>query len=388
MVIEGLTRPDFSLAPTAIAEATAPRPGTDSMLDFAVDVEIVPGVPRGDGTLDFRDRSFLVPVEAGTLLASYHPPGPSTDGVRVDGAPIIAEPGLDMMPAVGPGARLLDGSRIEAARDGVVSWDGTSALDVVDVVRHDGDVDLHSGHLKMEGAITVTGSVRDGFIVYGTGPVEILGEVEGATVLSGADIDVKGPVLGRSSGLVSATGHLRARRAQNARLRCGETIELQVDAIDTIAHATNIVVGGTVRGGSTKAELTLAVKDAGGPSATATLRAGVPFEGLEDAELAMALVARRNRGRKAAPRMGGRSRGGGALRANSAERAFTALQRHHQHERQRACEVLARVEVRGVAYEGVIIGVGERSHTLRETVRRAVFRLDPKTLEIRQEDLT
>ncbi len=48
------------------------------------------------------------------------------------------------------------------------------------LLRHEGDVDLHSGDLRMQGDLTVTGHVRNGFVVRATGNVEVLGRLMAA----------------------------------------------------------------------------------------------------------------------------------------------------------------------------------------------------------------
>ncbi len=61
--------------------------------------------------------------------------------------------------------------------------------------------------------------------------------------------------MGHDRGLISARGDIIVRRAQNATLRCGGCLQVQIDAIDSNTNATGIDVQGVVRGGSTEAEL-------------------------------------------------------------------------------------------------------------------------------------
>ncbi|MFQ5558266.1 MAG: DUF342 domain-containing protein, partial [Acidimicrobiales bacterium] len=386
-VADGLVQPRFRLDREVIASATPAVAGSNGSLEPAWDMGIKSGVARADGSLDFRDRALLQPVAEGTVLAVYRPPTLPVDGRGVDGSVLPAPSGIDPRPELGGGARLDEQGRVLAARDGLVRWDGARGFDVVAHLRHDGDVDLRSGHLSMEGDLTVTGQVHDGFAVRATGSIEVMGDVDGGTVVAGGDVAVRGAVLGHDHGLVSARGDLSVRRAQNATLRCGGRLELQIDAIDSTTRGTEVEVGGTVRGGTTHAELKVAVRDAGGVAVGADLGAGIPVEWPEDSARAMARVAAANRGRRATMR-GGRGRGRSAMRTDSAVRAEAALRKRRFRARQKAGISLARVEVRGRAHEGVRIRIADRSEVLRSDVERTRFRLDPDSLELLREELT
>lgn len=381
-VVRELADGDTRRPPISVASAVPPKPGRAERLVPAFALDIRPGTPRGDGTIDFRDRQLLRSVEPGTVVGRYEPPVSATDGIGVDGsvlvAPPIDEPRLDL----GPGVDLEPAGEIRATIAGVVKWDGAVGLDVVAALVHVGDVDLESGHLWMTGDIVVQGAVRAGFVVRATGDVEIGGDVEGGTVSAGGDIRVAGTVVGESA-LVSAGGHLTARRAQNATVRARGGITLDIDAVDAKLTATDVWVRGVVRGGRTASEMNVTVSDAGGLSVGAQLVAGVPVEWPDD-------TARTIARRASAVRRGSvarRSRAGDARRRDASERGEVAARRARRRARRETAERLARIDVTGRARAGVVVQVGDRRLTLADDCRRVRFRLASDLRSVTSEEL-
>lgn len=364
---------DVERHPVAFAES--PVPGTPAALTPALELGIKPGVPRDDGTVDYRDRSLLQPVEADTLLATYRPPVPAQDGTGVDGS-AIPPPAQDTgRLQLGSGAESTGDGLVYSTIAGVVKWDGALSIDVVAHVTHNGDVDFASGHLRMEGDITINGTVQEGFGVRATGDVEIRGDVDGGTVIAGGDVQIGGVIIGESA-LVSAAGHVTARRVQNAVVRSRSRVELQIDAIEAHTSGAEVVVNGIVRGGRTEAETAVVVKEAGGAAIGAHLAVGKPTEWPEDLAQSLArLAASRRYGSKSLDR---RSRAGSHRRADGASRAEEAVRDAQLRERQRTAIQMARVDVSGTAAAGVTIEVGDRRKTLLDPIRGARFRLDPR----------
>ncbi len=381
---DGLTSPTFELGRTRVAAAEPPVPGRVGLLTTSFDLGIQPGLVRDDGTVDYRDRSLLRPVRSGDVIADYRPPVAGRDGRGVDGSTLSAAGSGDPSLHLGPGVELDSASQVVAVQDGVVKWDGALGLDVVAQFRHEGDVDLASGHLRMEGDLVVAGTVQDGFGVRASGDVEIMGDVDGGTVVAGGDVVVTGVIIGESA-LVSAQGSVLARRIQNGVVRARGRVEFQVDAIEASASGAEVFVAGVVRGGRTEAETSVQVKDAGGAAVGAWLSAGTPTEWPDDAARAMARLAKSTRG---SSRSGGRrSRGGSKIRADGASRAGAAVRQAQLRARRRAALRLAHVDVSGTAAAGVTVQMGDRRQTLTDSRRHVRFRFDPSEDEIVSEDL-
>ena len=384
LAVDALAEDDGSLDPRTVAAAESPSPGRPAVLTPTLELGIQPGRIRDDGTVDFWDRSILKSVLAGTLLATYTFEVAPEDGTGVDGSTLTPPPLDDTALTLGPGAELDEEHRVIAARDGVVKWDGKLGLDVVAYLSHEGDVDFSSGHLRMEGDITVTGSVQQGFAVRATGDIEVKGVVDGGTVIAGGNVRIGGAIIGESA-LVLANGHLTARRAQNAVVRSRARVELAVDAIDTTTSGTEVSVTGLVRGGHIEAETTVIVKEAGGRAVGAWLSVGSPPEWPDDVARAIARQAVAQR--RELKSEGRWSRSGARRRSVSVARADDTIRQAELRARQRAAIKIAHIDVLGTASEGVTLQFGDRRRTLQDPVRRARFRLHPRDEIIIKEDL-
>jgi len=386
LVAEGLANVNFELDRTAIATASPPAAGESGTLELAFDMSVLPGLDRGDGTIDHRERRFLHPVSEGTVLALYRPATAGTRGRGVDGTILDAIPPDDPMPVIGPGVRMDEHGRVLAISAGIVRWDGATGFEVVAEYRHDGDVDLRSGNLAMEGDIKISGSVNNGFVVRASGSVEISGDVDGGTVIAGGDVVVRGGILG-SNGLVSAQGDVTCKRVQNATIRARGRIRSKIDVIDATISASEIEVVGVVRGGATEAEISLSVGDAGGDTVGASLEAGVPAEWPADAVHSGSRLGesasrhRRNSGG------GRRSRGASARREVGTFHAVSAIREAQLRSRQRAALPMAHIDVLGVAQSGVFVRLGDYGSTLGRAIKHSTFKFDHDSSEWIIEDL-
>ena len=110
-----------------------------------------------------------------------------------------------------------DDTQLLAAVDGHVTIvDGKVTVNTV--LEIPGNVDYSTGNIDYIGDVRIRGNITAGFTVKSGGDIEVIGVIEGATVIAKGNIVVKNGIAGGHKGLVSAGGSIFARFVENARL--------------------------------------------------------------------------------------------------------------------------------------------------------------------------
>jgi uncharacterized protein (DUF342 family) len=270
---------------------------------------------------------------------------------------------------------------VRAARAGIVTYKPSYTIDVVDHHVHDGSVDLHSGHLHMQGSLLVKGDVERSFRVYATGDIEIQGNVDNGFVHAGGSVRIKQGVRGGEGGRVCAEGDLALHHAEMATLYAGGLLQIG-DAINAHLAAERVEASGKLRGGVTRAEVSVKAREVGSPHGVDTeLCVAEPFELPVES-------ARRALGRAKVLRAGKPGGPSGRGEAGKVARAQSALQRAEVErlaERARRRQTLSRdafVQV-GVAHPGVTLRIADQKFVIEQEIRASRFSLDWQTGEFR-----
>ncbi len=345
-----LQDPDFAIEELVVARGTPSVTGSDGVLELKFNIDVLAGRLRRDGTLDFRDRGLLVPVEPGDLLAIYTPPGESHTGRSVEGRELPANAPRDPQPGLGEGVELdPESGEIRATVAGIVSYTEASLLSVTSSFQHRGDVDRKSGDLHMEGALQITGDLARNASAAATGDLIVNGMVDGGTIRSNGSVTIGGGVIGSETTFVVAGGDLACNHADGADLRSGGTLSIAANAIKTRATARKIVVGanqGSVVGGELRAAESIVLGNVGSKLSTQTVVGIAPIQDysspLEDGVKSL--------------NTSGRIRVIGT---------YADLLPH------------ARIDITGVAYPGVVIKLGPHQIQIQEEVRGVRFVHDP-----------
>lgn len=388
-----LADPEFTCESILLAVGEAPEPGQDGVFVPAFAYGIQPGRLRPDGTMDFLDRELLKPVQQGETLGALHPPRPGRDGQTVTGQHVAARAGEPAQIELGEGVRLHDDGAVCAMRAGVVQYVAGRKLDVVQKHEHAGDVDLHSGHLSMEGSLAVGKSVLRPFRVVASGDVDVLGGVDGGSVQAGGSVRVRGRVLGGEAASLVAGGDVALRSAERARVVCGGSLQLE-NAVNSELSAEQIQVFGRLHGGTTRAERGVEAREVIAPRAGDTLvAAGVPLERSLFEIRRVLDIAKQHRGLRARP-FGADARDSARGNKGKTERAHAALAREELEHRvalaARRAKLLplAYVEVRETLHAGVTIQIGAALLNVERAMTQVRFRLDPETRQIHLERLS
>ncbi len=244
--------------PICLARGDAYEAGRPAHLELAIGAELTAGtVGRGEGQIDFRERSSVKNVCAGQLIATWSPATPGTPGCRVDGTPLPTEKVESRPVKAGKNVAVHeqeDGSlTYEAEIDGMLDVGNGSELSVVDVLQIDGDVDYGTGNLNATGAIVIRGSIRSTFRVASEKDVIVHGSIEDARVEAGGAIEVQQGIVGGEFGFVTAESTLQCTHAQNAKIRAGGDVTIgRMDIGSEIRSGGRILAtaaNGILRGG-------------------------------------------------------------------------------------------------------------------------------------------
>jgi hypothetical protein len=383
------------LSEEQVQPGTPPTPGRAGYVELAFEQGIAAGRIDAEGHMDFFERGLLKTVSAEQLVAVIHPPEPGQAGLSEDGQPLPARPGEPAKLRLGAGVTLEPEGRVLARHAGVVLYKPGDSLDVVAEHVHRGAVDLHSGHLDMQGSLTVKGDVERLLQVRASGDLEVLGSVSGGSLRAGGSMRVSGNVRGGDGARVIAEHDVTIKSCESADLTAGGALRVQ-EAVNSQLCGAEVVVTGRLRGGAATAERHVSVKEAGTPSGTVTLvRAGEPLTLPDLADVQRAVVmqklrrmAERGGVRDAfGARGGARAKGGKLGRLSAALSAEELQERAAYAERRAELEGCAVVEVQ-LAHPGVELRIGSARHGLDQAQRGLRYVLDRETGQLRAERIT
>lgn len=197
-----------------------------------------PGCDRE--AIDHRACSAFIILKKGDRIGEVTDASDGEDGVNVRGEIIPAKQGHALSIQADESIEIRDGA-VFSTLPGVLKV----AIDrvIVDpVLAIDGDVSFQTGHINFPGEVTVSGGVKDCFIVRAAGQLTIAGLVEAATIHGAGDVVLKQGMAGRDQGAVEIRGDLTAgyldgvrgeveghcrvtREIKACRLRIGRTLE-------------------------------------------------------------------------------------------------------------------------------------------------------------------
>lgn len=342
-----------------VARGDPPVPGKDGYFEALEPGKILPGATRADGSIDYRERHFLVPVADGAEIGRMYPPTAGTPGRNVLGASVPAKPGKALALRCGAGARC-EADRVLAARAGVLLRDGRQ-VDVVTLYTHASDVDYESGSLHTDGSLEVRGDVGEGFAVAAKGDVHVAGSVLNGTVEAAGSVRIDQGVLGEHAQVIAASD-LHCRHATAATLEAGGVVELGDQAVHCHIRARSLVANsgrGAVFGGETRVQTSIVVRVAGTAGGARTV-----FVVGDVSEAAAAVVAVGNADAKIAERVHERCDADGkpvGKPARDAQRSADNALESHLRLRVRQRELLADARVEAdTMHPGVRVLFGDQ----------------------------
>ena len=269
------------LMPVAIATGVRAIDGADATVTYAMPQDDEAG-HHGAGdedSVDHREvKTFGVPARIDDVVATKTPVVPSADGTTVLGVvvPGIIGKDLDLQKVAGKGVRLSDdGLALVATVPGSASW-VAGKLCVAPLTAVSGDIDYASGNVRVEGDLTIGGSIVHGFVVEASGNIAVMGAIEGATVRAGGSIVVNGGIIGQDVGTIDAGAAVTARFIDGATVRAGGNVTVAAEVRhSTVLSDGSVVVGGgrgagRITGGLTRGRHRVEANEIGAESGTPT----------------------------------------------------------------------------------------------------------------------
>jgi len=259
-----------------IAKGMAHVRGDDARIEFKFQTEKKAGtIDQQSGAINFKERQTLQLAKAGGVLAVKVPLTPGKEGIDVYGHIIPAESGSDKILTRANNVEVSgDGLVFTSSIDGVVMLTQNNKLEVFKKFDVPGDVDYSTGNLSMDGVLDIKGWIRSGFKVNATGEIHVGEGVEDAKVESGANIYIKGGIIGTGEGNVRASGNLTVRFLENAVVNVDGDIFVQDDIVRSQVSANGSIIAtgtkGRIRGGSAFAGKGIEMYEIGSPAGVIT----------------------------------------------------------------------------------------------------------------------
>lgn len=295
IISEGLN--DYIDIPIAFGQESLP--GEDAYLQFAFEIGPIAGQIMDDGSIDFRERRIMIGVCKDELLATKIPAIAGTPGMDVMGQEIEPDGGTELKISIKQDVKFFkESGEIRATKDGILTVVNGSEIKVCAKQEIRSDIDYNTGNIDSKNCVIIHGAIQPGFKVFTGGDLEIKKEVMSATLLSEANIIIKGGITGKKTH-ISAQGDVDFKFIEQGRIDSGGNAVMRKQSYysDLLAKgAIRCKDSTTIIGGNIIAGRSLTVANVGSSNSTpAFLAAGVDFERLLlQRELSQALVTQQN----------------------------------------------------------------------------------------------
>lgn len=274
-----------------IASGKKPVMGQDGRIEYYVETKpILKPKEKANGGVDHHELGYLVNVQKGQKLARLIPAIKGETGYTVTGIKINP---ANVREVVLPRGINTEFSKEEphvliASANGTVR-ESHGKIDVLQEKVIQGDIDYSTGNLEAAGSLRITGTVKSGFKVKALGSIDIFGNVEDAEVEADESIILHGGFMGSGKGLLRAQKDVRVKFITNQRIRAGNNIVVDHEAIHSTLDAGNEVIiegAGILAGGITYAPKRLRVSVLGSETEIPTeVVAGFNPQLLEEVQL-------------------------------------------------------------------------------------------------------
>lgn len=206
-----------------VAKWDMPQDGVDGTIKYFYNIEThAAPVENEQGIVDYKNLGVVRNITAGTPIATITLPTEGTPGKDITGRVVMQKKGIAAKVNVGTGTSLInDGKEIIAAVDGnLVYKNGAFQVDETLVIN--GDVDVSSGNIDFIGAVTVKGSVFEGFRVTSKRDINVNGSANGAELSADGNISVK---IGIINSVVDSKGDVKLGFCENSKVRAEGNVE-------------------------------------------------------------------------------------------------------------------------------------------------------------------
>jgi len=208
-----------------VAHGKEPVPGIDGTITLLFSVDDSERRIKEDkqGAINLRELNLIQNVKKGDRLCDIQAAQRGTPGINVYGKAVLTKDGKN--PRIPKGENVVlseDGSKLLAAIDGMVTWDGVNVhvqpVYIVDVV------DASVGNIHFNGTVLVNGEVGDGYEIHAGHDIIIAMSVGPVILEAQGNVRINGGILGSQKGLIKAGGDIELKFIQDAQVNAGGTI--------------------------------------------------------------------------------------------------------------------------------------------------------------------
>ncbi|MFT7535824.1 MAG: hypothetical protein ACI85K_001777 [Hyphomicrobiaceae bacterium] len=324
------------------------------------------GANEKDGTIDFRERNPLQAAMVDEVVGSLVMPLPGVPGRDVRGQTLKVAAVKPFAPRLGLGVRAGANGTIVANRAGVVLVKRNKFVDVVDLWKHEGDVDLRSGNLHTKGSLEITGDLQEGGTATSLGDAVIGGSVLDGCLRAAGSVAISGGVMGDKC-VVTVGGDVQFHHATSAIITAEGNMRVAAQLSHCWVQANSIELlhgRGQAFGGELRASSSIKMLVAGTENGATTLVVIGTMDASED------VVVRRD-----AVKADKSVRVGEAAKASAPGRASGR--------NWRGCTIL----IQEVCWPGVRIQFGHEFVDIHEPLKHVGFRWDGELEEITRFEL-
>jgi len=261
-----------------IARGTPAKNGENGKIKFYFDVKdcaknSLKPKENEDGSVDFKTLDIIKTAQKDELLAKIIPHTLGEPGKNVLGQEIRQTRGKP--------ARLPKGKNVYVSSDGqslFASIEGQllytmNKINISETYVVEGNAGVATGDIDFSGNILIKGNVESDFVIKAGGNVEVLGFVEGATIIAGNNIVLRHGIQGMDKGKLVAGGNIVTKFIQNSTVEAKGCLYTEAIMHSNVEVDDSVIVEinkGMIVGGTVQATNLISAKTIGSPMNTVT----------------------------------------------------------------------------------------------------------------------
>ena len=261
--VDAISKGRYGTEPVLIAEGRVPKKGADGWYEFffRTNVEKKPRI-LGDGSVDYQNIEWFETVTAEQKIAYYHEAEEGEDGYLVTGVPLIARRGSEMKRLTGSGFRVDEDKKTYwAVVDGMIKLRDTR-IDISKKLILD-EITIATGNLEFDGSIVIRGKVGNGTKIKATEDIVIEGSVGAATIECDGSVILKQGMNSAWKGSIRAGGDIVSKYFESVKVYAGGNIQTNNSLNSELYAEGKIEVANTIAGGKVESKTEIKTYEAG-----------------------------------------------------------------------------------------------------------------------------
>lgn len=236
-----------------VCQGTPPVQGKDANIEYLFEKPNIKPQLLPNGKVNYREFTKFIFVSKDQLIIKRTPPDKGMDGRDISGNIIKAQEGIDKSVEVVEGVYSnLEKTEYRSKYNGHIILSGNT-VSVLPMLQVNGDVNMHTGNLRFEGTIQITGNVQSGFIIDAD-DIIVDGIVENAELKASNSIIIKTGVKSIiNKGSIKAGGNISVGYCENANISAGGELSIEkycfnsnIEAAQVTALGKDTIISGGV----------------------------------------------------------------------------------------------------------------------------------------------